>query len=248
MKTTERIHQAEDKELVIIKNITREGPGILGHLISEMGIRSRTVDLSAGESINDVEKYGAVIVLGGPDSANDENSKMKNELELIRKVLVMNIPYLGICLGLQTLVKAAGGQVIKSPVKETGFRERKGDYYSVRLTSAGRIDPMFDGLDDSFNVFHLHGETVMLTEKMTLLAEGKECRNQIVKAGPNAYGIQCHFELTEEMFGTWINEDPDLLAIDMEKLNSDFLELKEVYFFTGRRLFTNFLKIAGYTA
>jgi GMP synthase (glutamine-hydrolysing) len=248
MKITDRIHQAEEKEVLIIKNITREGPGILGDLIREKGIGSRIVDLSAGETIDDVERYGAVIVLGGPDSANDENVKMKNELELIRQVLALDIPYLGICLGLQTLVKAAGGQVIKSPVKETGFRERNGDHYSVRLTSEGRMDPMFDGLDNSFNVFHLHGETVMITDKMLLLAEGMECRNQIVKAGPKAYGIQCHFELTEEMFGTWINEDPDLLSLDREKLITDFLAMKEAYFSTGRRLFTNFLKIAGYTS
>ena len=45
---------------------------------------------------------------------------MKNELVFIRKVLEAEIPYLGICLGLQTMVRAAGGKVVKSPV--TGNR------------------------------------------------------------------------------------------------------------------------------
>jgi GMP synthase-like glutamine amidotransferase len=82
---------------------------------------------------------------------------------------------------------------------------------------------------------------------MILLAEGKECRNQIVRVGPMAYGIQCHFELDEEMFETWIAEDADLMKLDPGKLRSDFMEQKEEYLRTGRRLFRNFLKLSGYT-
>ena len=48
------------------------------------------------------------------------------------------------------------------------------------------------------------------------------------------------------MFGLWIAEDPDLLKLDPQRLRNDFLKLKEQYFSTGRSLFTNFLKTAGY--
>ena len=114
----------------------------------------------------------------------------------------------GICLGLQTLVKAAGGRIIKSPVRETGFLDPEGSHFTTELTAAGKQDPLFEGLDHSFKVFHLHGETVELTDSITLLSTGKFCRNQIVRVGKNAYGIQCHFELTPEMLETWMNEDP----------------------------------------
>ena len=114
------------------------------------------------------------------------------------------------------------------------------------MTEEGETDPLFKGLDHSFNVFHLHGETVELTNDMTLLAVGKFCRNQIVKVGSNAYGIQCHFELTPEMFEIWINEDPDLLMLDNEVLRSDFENIKIKYTRVGRQLFQNFLNIAGY--
>jgi|WetSurMetagenome_2_1015567.scaffolds.fasta_scaffold92866_2 GMP synthase (glutamine-hydrolysing) len=237
---------SERKEILIIKNITREDTGLLGDIIRENGIKYKVIDLSKGDTIGSVENYGAVVVLGGPDSANDESLKMKSELALIREVLEEGIPYLGICLGLQTMVKAAGGQVVKCPAKEIGFREQNGQYYNVGLTESGRKDPLFDGIDDTFNVFHLHGETVIITEKMRLLAEGKSCRNQIVKAGTNAYGIQCHFELTEEMFETWINEDPELLIFDIRQLRSDFRTIRHLYLKTGRRLFQNFVRLAGF--
>ena len=234
------------KELLIVKNITEEGPGILEELLKELGIEYHVADLNSGQNFPPVETYKAIVVFGGPDSANDENEKMQNELACIRRVLAKNIPYLGICLGLQTLVKAAGGKVVKSSTKEVGFIDPEGNHFTVELTDEGRKDPLFEGLDHSFNVFHLHGETVELNDDMLLLGVGKFCRNQIVRIGSNAYGIQCHFELTPEMFEIWINEDPDLLQLDKEVLRANFENIKTKYTEVGRQLFQNFLKIAGF--
>lgn len=239
-------HGPLKKEIIILKNITREGPGLIEDIIKEHGIKYLIVDLNLIPDFLLNGNCGAVIVLGGPDSANDRNEKMKNELALIREVSEANIPYLGICLGLQTLVKAGGGQVVKNQTKEVGFRDQNGDLYKVELTKEGQYDALFKGLDNSFNVFHLHGETVILKENMKLLAVGKFCRNQIVKIGSNSYGIQCHFELTPEMFEIWINEDPDLQKLDQNQLRSDFITIKDKYAKVGRQLFQNFLNIAGF--
>jgi GMP synthase-like glutamine amidotransferase len=235
-----------EKEILIVKNISEEGPGLLEILLKDRGIGYHVVDLHQGQSFPSVEAFGAIVVLGGPDSANDQNAKMKNELARIREAIAANIPYLGICLGLQTLVKAVGGQVVKSRTKEVGFIDPDGNQYTVELTEEGKRDLLFEGLNHSFRVFHLHGETVELTEEMALLAVGRFCNNQIVKIGSNAYGIQCHFELTPEMFETWINGEPDLLKLDKEALRANFETIETEYTKVGRQLFQNFLKIAGY--
>lgn len=234
------------KEILIVKNNTDEGPGLLEELLIERNISYQMVDLQMGEPFPDVIHYKAVVVLGGPDSANDENEKMNVELRRIREILATNKPYLGICLGLQTLVKAGGGKVVQSPVKEVGFRGPDGRYFSVELTDSGKSDPLFTGLGHTLNVFHLHGETVELTPGMTLLATGQFCTNQVVKIGSNAYGLQCHFELTDPMFETWITQDPDLLRLDPESLRADLEAIKEGYSRVGRYLLENFLKIAGF--
>lgn len=235
-----------EKEILIVKNTTEEGPGLLEDLLIERGIGYHIVDLQKEEPFPAVENYKAVVVLGGPDSANDENHKMVVEQQRIREILAARIPYLGICLGLQTLVKAAGGKVIQSPVKEVGFRGPDGDFFTVELTPEGMHDRLFKGLGRSLKVFHLHGETVDLSASMTLLGAGKFCHNQIVKVGENAYGLQCHFELTKPMFETWITEDPDLLQLDSNALRADLKSIKDAYTQTGRQLFLNFLEIAGY--
>lgn len=236
----------ETKEILIIQNITREGSGLLGEIIADTGIRSRVIDLAQGEELPPPEGFAAVVVLGGPDSANDTSPRMLNELDFIRRILSANIPYLGICLGLQTLVKAAGGEVVKSPAKEIGFRDTNGQLFRISLTQDGRKDPLFNGLDDYFNVFHLHGETVVLTEQMKLLATGNPCSNQIIRIGQWAYGIQCHLELTSEMLEIWINEDPDLKLAERKELHNDLSALREHYLQTGNTLFRNFLGLAGF--
>jgi GMP synthase (glutamine-hydrolysing) len=233
------------KKILIVKNSTSEGLGLLKNVLQEKQIEYSIVDLNKGENFPPLENFKAVVVLGGPDSANDKNEKMQNELAFIRRVIASGTSYLGICLGLQTLVKAGGGKVVKNPVKEIGFIDQDGNDFTVDLTDEGKQDPLFEKLNSTFNVFHLHGETVKLTNDMILLATGKSCRNQIVKLGLNAYGIQCHFELTPEMFETWINEDPDLIQLNKEHLHANFKKIENEYTKTGKQLFRNFLKIAG---
>lgn len=233
--------------MLIIKNVTREGPGLLEDLLKEQHIHYTVVDLTKDETLPSLENFGAIAVLGGPDSANDETPKMQKERDFVKIVLDKHIPYLGICLGMQILVKVAGGHVYKSPTKEIGFRDHQSYPFEViMLTHVGEHDGLFAEMGENFRVFQLHGETVKLTSDMEQLAIGRLVKNQVVKVGPNAYGIQCHFELTPEMFETWMQQDPDLLALDKNMLQSEFLAIKEIYTKVGRQLFQNFLKIAGF--
>ena len=233
------------QKVLIVKNKTREGAGLLDAVLEERGLEADVVDLDKGESFPEATGYAAVFVLGGPDSANDTSTKMLAELVRVKEILAAGIPYLGICLGLQVLVKAAGGSVVKNAVPEIGLRDPDGNRFAVQLTEEGKSDPLFKDLDDPFNVFHLHGETVEILLGMTLLATGKFCENQIVRVGERAYGIQSHFELTDTMFETWLTEDPDLKQTDQSVLRADYAASKESYAQTGRTLLNNFLDASG---
>lgn len=232
------------KPLLIVRNITHEGPGLLSGLIATNGIAVHTVDLSNGEPYPDPRNFSAVVTLGGPQSANDRNGVMLDELEKTRIVLEEDIPYLGICLGMQVLAKAADGTVRACEVKETGFFGPDGAPFTVELTPEGRQDPLFDGLDDSFRVFQLHGETAVPGDGTRLLGEGKCCRNQIIRTTGRAYGIQSHFELTEPMFLAWLSIDRDLRAMDRAKLIENYRDIAAAYETTGKTLLKNFLRIA----
>ncbi|WP_342305187.1 type 1 glutamine amidotransferase [Methanolobus sp. ZRKC5] len=231
--------------LLIVKNISREGPGILEDILIESRISYDITDLEAGDKIPSPENYSAIIIFGGPDSANDASKKMILELKMIKQAIDSGIPYLGICLGMQALVKACGGSIHVNNVKEIGFTGEDGDYYSVNIAKENLNDPLFNGLKNPLKIFHLHGETVKMTEKMQLLATGKYCRHQIVKVSKNAYGIQGHFELTPEMFTTWLDNDSELRKMDRDTLEKDFKLFADEYSNNGKKLFNNFLQISG---
>lgn len=231
------------KETLIIKNITRERPGLIEEVLKERGFPYKVIDLSLGDSIPDQSSFDVLIVMGGPDSANDTTDKMRFELQLIKDSVESGKPYLGICLGLQTLVKAMGGRVVKGEVKEIGFRNQANELNTITLTDNGKADALFKGLGDEFKVFHLHGETVELTGSMKLLGKGQDVPNQVVKIGKKAYGIQCHFELTPDMLKTWLAEDSDLQTVRQEDIQRDFEEIKEEYEQIGKQLIKNFLDL-----
>jgi GMP synthase (glutamine-hydrolysing) len=236
------------RTVLIVQNISREGPGLLRRILAETAIPYHLVDLSQGQSFPDPTEYGALVVLGGPDSANDTTPKMQDELERVGQALRANVPYLGICLGLQVAVKVAGGNVVPG-VKEVGLHAPDGTPYSVSLTdlaltALGKKDPLFLGLRNDFRVFQLHGETVETTAGMQLLATGRHCRTQIIKINSNAYGIQSHFELTREMLQEWLQAEPDLTPLAEQAVLAEFDALEEVYTITGLSLLRNFLHIA----
>jgi GMP synthase-like glutamine amidotransferase len=228
-----------------IKNMTHEAAGLFSLSAEKEKIPCSIVDLHRGENFPEVNPRDAVVILGGPDSANDRTPKITGEIEAIRKCLSAGVPMLGVCLGLQLLVKAAGGTVFRNPVKEIGFRDPAGEWFEMEKTSGGKKDPLLEGIPDRCKVFQLHGETVGLTSSMNCLSRGRSCEYQIVKIRDRAYGIQGHVELTEAMFEDWLVADGDLRELSAEKLRRDFAGIRLELERTFGTIFKNFLRISG---
>lgn len=232
------------KKVLIVQHVPREKPGFICCVLDENNITYDIVDLHNGGMVSDFDSYGAMIVLGGPCSANDDCEKIQKSSRIVESWLQENKPYLGVCLGMQLLVKSVGGVISKSPVKELGFRDHIGEPHEISLTEKGQNDPLFKNLDSKLHVFHLHGDQAEQTEGIELLATGKHCKQQVVKVGDHAYGLQCHFELTRDMLELWIEEDNDLNHIDGYELRADYQVYETNHLEKSRQLFSNFLKLA----
>lgn len=228
-----------------IKNMTHEAAGLFSIFAEKEKIPYSIVDLHKEEVFPEVVPGQAVVILGGPDSANDRTPKITDEIGSIQKCLRKGIPVLGVCLGLQLLVKAAGGTVFRNPVKEIGFRDPAGEWFEVEKTAKGNTDPLLAGVSNPCKVFQLHGETVGLTTGMACLARGRFCENQIVKIQNRVYGIQGHVELSEKMFEDWLASDRDLRQKDIENLRRDFLRVHKELAQSSEVIFKNFMRISG---
>jgi len=213
----------------IVKNIRREGPGLILDYLKKHNKSYTIIEAEEVDSWSLPADAEALIILGGPDSANDDIPRIQRQLEIAKGALQGGVKLLGICLGMQILVKAAGGRILPNDVPEQGFRDSEGNWNPLYLLEAGEDDPLFAGLPHTLPVFHLHGETVKPNEEVRWLAQGSECQYQGVGVGELAYGFQCHLELTPEMLDHWLREDPQLQEQDSELILHDFLSIQDVY-------------------
>ena len=183
-------------KLLIIKNIECEGPGLIEDILMEHKANYDVILANNRLKYPNPRKYDGFIVLGGPQSANDETSMIKRELDFIRRIIKLNKPYLGICLGAQLLAKSLGAEVKINKAKELGN-------YTVKLTREGQTDALFNGFSTELDVFQWHGETFDIPQDAVKLAYCRSCANQAFRY-KNVYGIQFHLEITPEMLKKWL--------------------------------------------
>ena len=142
----------------------------------------------------DLGRHQGVIVMGGPQSANDPN--MSAEMHFIQQLIDEEFPVLGICLGAQLIAKALGADVYRNREKESGWAP-------VHFTESAKGDPVLGGLDSPSTFFHWHSETFTQPPGSELLAYSDKCRQQAFRYRDAVYGIQFHPEITAEMIVDW---------------------------------------------
>lgn len=189
-------------KVLVIKNAGIEGPGTLGNLLESDGFELQIIHAKK-EKIPTLD-HSMILVLGAPESANDNLQYLKDELTLIQNAERQNIPTLGICLGSQLIAKAFGARVYPGQKKEIGF------YDNIQIDS-GSKSSLFSGMSDPFSVFHWHGDTFDIPNGAKRLAYS-ELYNQAFQYG-SAVGVQFHFEVNSDIIQSWLDHTTENLNI-----------------------------------
>lgn len=187
-------------DVLVVQNARLEGPGEIGRLLESDGFCLDVV-FAKKEKIPPLD-HSMVIILGAPESANDDLGYLKYEMSLIREAAEKNIPVLGICLGSQLMAKAFGANVFQGPLKEIGF------YDDIYVDSESDL---FRGISSPFAVFHWHGDTFDVPKNATRLAYSG-LYNQAFRIG-SAVGVQFHLEVDRKTILSWLDNDRDLAKI-----------------------------------
>jgi len=189
-----------DNPVTVVRHVPFEGLGQIGPALDRAGLAFEYFDLFAGAALPEVAVSPALILMGGPQSANDGEEYLRTELRLIEAMIAAGKPVLGICLGAQLIAKALGQRVYRNPEKEIGW-------FPLHFTPAGSGDPLLRGLPNPATVLQWHGETFDLPTGAEHLAWSDLCRNQAFRHGSRVYGFQFHMETTPDMIADWCHQD-----------------------------------------
>ncbi|MDR3652795.1 MAG: amidotransferase [Paludibacter sp.] len=137
-----------------------------------------------------VDEIDWLIVMGGPMGVYDEAQYpwLIEEKEFIRKAIDNGKTVIGICLGSQLIAEALGAKVYPNKQKEIGW-------FDVNLANS---NTMFESFENSFPVFHWHGDTFDLPVGSTHLMSSDVCKNQAFLFNEKVLGLQFHLEVTTQ--------------------------------------------------
>src|ERR1700733_2859872 len=103
-------------DAVILQHMAYETPGRIVPVLRDFGIPIQTRPLYKGDEVpSDLDEIRVLIVLGGSmgvsDVGNEKFPYLAKEVELLKRMIALDRPVLGICLGAQLLAHAAGAKV-----------------------------------------------------------------------------------------------------------------------------------------
>lgn len=203
-------------DVLLVQNTRIEGSGHLGELLQNDGFDIHSVH-AKHENLPE-KNYSLIVILGAPESANDNLPYLLAEQKLIKKNVEQNTPVLGICLGSQLIAKTFGAKVYPGQIKEIGFYNDL-----VYEDNSG----LFSGFKNPFTVFHWHGDTFDLPSGAKRLVHSENYQNQAFQF-QSAIGLQFHMEVNEEMANLWLDKTEEKLEqipyIDPKKIRKDIME------------------------
>ena len=177
-----------------------EPPGLFGRFLEDRGASVDVVMLHRGEAIPSLAPYDFLLVMGGAMDVweTDAYPWLKDEKAAIREWAVnRNRPFMGVCLGLQLLAEATGGEVGLASAAEVGFGK-------VELNALGLSHPMTRGLPSSFKMMQWHhAEVTKLPPGAEVLASSSVSQVQIMSIGREILATQFHGELTPALIDRW---------------------------------------------
>lgn len=145
----------------------------------------------------DLSDYSGIIVGGSPFTSSDppeHKSQVQHRVEaelarLLDRVVEEDFPFLGACYGVGTLGLHEGAVIDRTYGEGLGGT-------TITVTPEGLLDPLLQGLPESFIAFTGHKEAcTVLPPHAVLLATSPACPVQMFRIKENLYATQFHPEL-----------------------------------------------------
>ncbi|MHA6797059.1 type 1 glutamine amidotransferase [Pseudonocardia bannensis] len=161
----------------------------LEQILHERGAGPRVVRIDEGEPVPALDQVDGLVVLGGAMGAYETGRYpfLRDTMRSLEQAIEREVPALAICLGAQLLAEVTGGRAYPGHGREWG-------YIPVRLTDAGRADPVLGAFEGEHLSFH--SDTFDPPPGCALLADSPDYP-QAFRVG-SALGLQFHPEMSSD--------------------------------------------------
>jgi GMP synthase (glutamine-hydrolysing) len=233
-------------EVLVLQHIACEPPGAYEDVLNERGVTIHRVELDEGDALPDWRTFDAIVAMGGPMGALDdeEHPWLVDEKRLIGDAVRSGLPFWGVCLGVQLLAASLGARVYPGPAPEVGL-------LPVLLTDEARADPVFAGMPRELLSLQWHGDTFDLPDGAARLAGSPAYPNQAFRVGTAAYGVQFHLEVSPGLAREWAGVPAYAESLErvlgpgaLERLLAELEASAHGVLSDGRRLFERWLDAA----
>jgi len=226
------IHALMQQPILIILHQEHSTSGRVGHALKQLGYPLDVRRPRFGDELpRSMAYHAAVVIFGGPMSANDQDDFIRAEIDWIAVPLKAEKPFLGICLGAQMCARALGARVSPHP---QGHAEI--GYYPIRPTAAGLeiVDPWPE------QVYQWHREGFALPQGAELLAESDMFEVQAFRYR-RAFALQFHPDVTHLMMAKWTTRGYARLELPGAKPRAAHFADRAVYDYSARAWLNGFL-------
>ncbi len=187
-------------KVLVLQHVAAEPLGRLDPMLRARGHRIRYVNFAREPDASpDLNRYQALIVLGGPMQVGDSRRypHLSTECRLIEKALRDDTPMLGICLGGQLMAHVMGARVGPCDQSEIGW-------YDLDPTEHTANDPVLHALERRHPIFQWHHYGFDCPSAATSIAESPANGCQAFRAGNQAWGFQFHLEMDARLIKRWL--------------------------------------------
>ncbi|MFF2509030.1 type 1 glutamine amidotransferase [Streptomyces sp. NPDC058067] len=193
--------------VLVVEHEDGTGPAQVGERLAAQGL---VIDLCrpwAGDTLPDtLDGHDGFLVLGGSMGPHDEDraSWLPAVGGLLREAVARDMPTLGICLGMELLTVACGGEVRHAARPEVGLCELT----PLQEAAKDRLFGPFTDADTWLSAVQWHWEeTGTLPEGAVALLTSERCAHQAYRIGTSVWGVQFHPEVLAGDIGTWGSSD-----------------------------------------
>lgn len=223
--------------VLVIRNLPFPSKSTVETFLINKNIPHTLIQPLQGDNIPDTRPYDTLVILGGLMGAyeGDQYSFINEEIKLAKDFILSEKKTLGLCLGAQIMASSLGAKVYKGNNKEIGWCNLKIEdhiLYDDRIKLISK-DTKTEKQEKVMKVLNWHGDTFDLPDNVELLGSTNQYKHQGFKYKDNAYALQFHLEVTEEMINDWIKAtkiDPTIIKKETQTYLTEFQERANAFY------------------